>query len=181
MSNITHLRSDGDSWTWKRIPPPNRYTIPHTVGHQLHKHMCRERLCGGGKTAEGALRQKHADNSHHNQPMKHFSEKRNLSLRLCWAGSGLFKHILVNLIMGSSQAAACLLVNFFKEALQPTSSTSCVLIASTKSRRKLKRLTHARRNMCGSLERWWLVPPAMTFIFHQWTWASISYVWSCIK
>lgn len=110
-----------------------------------------------GSGVEGRLQGDHsriyAKNSHRNQPMKNFSQKRNLSLRLCWADPGLFKCILVNLITGSSQAAACLLVNFFKKALQPTFSTNCVLIASTKSRRKLKRLTYACTNVCGSLER----------------------------
>lgn len=80
----------------------------------------------------------------------------------CWTGPCLCKCILVNSIMGSSQQAACLLVHFFKEVLQPTFRANSVLIASTKSRRKLKRLT----SLCGSLERWWLVPSSMAFIFH---------------
>lgn len=75
----------------------------------------------------------------------------------CWTGLCLCKCILVNSIMESS-----LLVHFFKEVLQPTFRANSVLIASTKSRRKLKRLT----SLCGSLERWWLVPPSMAFIFH---------------
>lgn len=144
----------------------------HTVGYQMDEHMCRERHWGRGRLQRECQGRIQANNNHYNLPMKHFSEKRNLSLRLCWAGPGLFKHILVNLIIGSSQAGVCLLVNFFKEAFQSTFSTNCVLTASTKSRRNLKRLTYACTNMCGSLERWWLVPLAMTFIFHQWIWAS---------
>ena len=158
MPKIAQLRSGRDSGIGKCVPFPDLYVTPHRVGHQMDKHMYRQRHLLG-RRMRGFCRgsQKHradTSNQQHTQPKKHFAEKSNSPpLRLCGSGPRLCKYISVNSVMRSSQPAACPLVNFFKESWQSTFRANSVMLASTKSGRKLKRLTYTHMSLCGSLER----------------------------